>query len=206
MSSSRDTNDMPVGSVMIKGSIAAASVVVALVATLSTLIVTVSHSLGITDGALNSLGGVAVAATTLAGWFAIRPERTPPADATPEVSLRRWIHTTGAVFLQITGAAVWLTAGGPWPPALAALCIGSGLLATRPLPPARRQVVDLREPRTVALVPGLETPEELAALAEQAELAVSAEEQRRLAAHREGREVSSTEHGPIVLTSRQLLP
>ncbi len=157
---------MPVGGVMIKGSVAAAGVVVALVATLGTLIVTVAHSLGITDGAINSLGGLAVAASTLVGWAAIRPEKTPPADATPDVSLRRWMHTTGAVALQVTGAAAWLAAGGPWPPALAALCIGSGLLAARPLPPVQRHVVDLREPRTSALVPGLETPEELAALAE----------------------------------------
>lgn len=57
--------------------------------------------------------------------------------------------------LQIAGASAWLVAGGPWPPALAALSVGAGLLATIPRAPKQRRVVDLREVPSTDLIPGM---------------------------------------------------
>lgn len=191
---------------MKKQTVAGASVVVAFCATLGVFIVTLLRGIDMDPAIVNVTAGAAVAACALAGLIAMRPGSRPRASATPEANVTRWIHTTGAICLQVTGASIWLIADGPWPPALAALCMGAGLLAARPLPPLPSDVIDLRDSRMIALIPGLETPEELARLNAHHEALAQAEEQRRLRILELRRQTDPTSEPPIVLTSRQLLP
>ena len=126
---------------MARGSVAVASVAVAFAASLGTFLVALIHASGASPAAVSAAGGLAVGASAVTGAVSVRCQ--PPILAMWEET--RWAFSAGAVMLQIAGASAWLVAGGPWPPALAALSVGAGLLATIPRAPKQRRVVDLRE-------------------------------------------------------------
>ena len=136
---------------MARGSVAVASVAVAFAASLGTFLVALIHASGASPAAVSAAGGLAVGASAVTGAVGVRCQ--PPILAMWEET--RWAFSAGAVMLQIAGASAWLVAGGPWPPALAALSVGAGLLATIPRAPKQRRVVDLREVPSTDLIPGM---------------------------------------------------
>lgn len=140
---------------MKRGSVAVSSVAVALAASLGTFFVALLHSSGASMAVVSAAGGVAVGVCAVTGALSIRFQ--PPIP--PMWEEGRWAFSVGALLLQVAGASAWLVSAGPWPPALAALSVGAGLLAAIPLAPPRQRIIDVRDVPSAELIPGFGSQE-----------------------------------------------